>query len=181
MVFIWQILREFDGEIKVLNNYESSPYNISRGFQKITMEFLSPSDLLYGEIEIRVLTTMRKSQSEQYKTIESKYLFTSIVFGRILSPIIFVFALLVISIYLIQENKFAKFQQPQGGIINQIIENVKIWGKKRDLHTLFSSKTLENYYKNYPTIKCPDCNIEIIEGSSFCPFCGYHLRKFERY
>ena len=33
----------------------------------------------------------------------------------------------------------------------------------------------------YQFIQCPDCKKPIIEGSAFCPHCGYHLRKFERY
>ncbi len=30
-------------------------------------------------------------------------------------------------------------------------------------------------------IECPDCGKKILEGSAFCPYCGYHLRLFERF
>lgn len=30
-------------------------------------------------------------------------------------------------------------------------------------------------------IRCPDCGKRIIEGIAFCPECGYHLRRFERF
>jgi hypothetical protein len=173
--FYWEIWAYY-GENSSVNNHETtSIYNLKGGDNRINFDF-NPSFLtIPGEYSFLLYIFLFKTNNSLYEITYAK-----INFNILLGPLFLIclaIAFLVGLIYImIQKEVLTTIPF----LKNNLHQRISIYLQKKRIAKLKRENPGEDI-SNYLTIQCPDCRKKIVEGSAFCPWCGYHLRKFERY
>jgi hypothetical protein len=172
---LWQLTPDnIEEAIKI---EESDAFQVPAGQNTIDILFQFPLFSFSGYYRLSVFIFRFNSDSNSNDLLASAEFDVVLVLGPFFSLISILLFFVGLFLIIVQQESLTslEFLSKRGSRVSFWKRNV-FDPRMRNVREVSDSAAL-----GYLKIQCPDCRKKIIEGSAFCPYCGYHLRKFERF